>query len=84
MSFIHFTTNEVFKTNTYFESDAIVGQGADVNYIAGQHILLSAEFDVPVGVTFCAKIDDCGAAKILDVDKNSKKELFKETGENEN
>ncbi len=49
-----------FKTTTFIESTATVASGFDVDYIAGECILLDSGFEVVAGADFLAVIDSCG------------------------
>lgn len=59
-----------FKTMTYIESTASIDATAEVNYVAGEYILLHPEFHVPLGAVFHAYIDNCNALENLTWDEH--------------
>ena len=59
-----------FQTVTYIKSVATIDPGISINYVAGDSIVLNAGFEVPLGVNFCARIEDCLEGRIVNFDED--------------
>ncbi len=67
-------TIEVFESNTFIDSDAIVELGADITYDAANCIELLPNFEIQLGGEFEALIEGCGGVVFLKDDEDKKQE----------
>jgi len=52
-------TNQLYEATSNIMSDAIIGNGLNINYEAGVEVNLLSDFEVVNGATFLAEISPC-------------------------